>query len=65
MNSDQVQDNVLHKPEVVSSQFEVGICGVGPKDKTGKSEVSYWPGGNLSFVGRFCKKPKFMGINQL
>src|SRR5437868_9453448 len=32
-------------PEIVKDQFSGGVYGVGPADKTGKSLVTYWPGG--------------------
>src|SRR5438552_2262286 len=34
-------------PRSVKSHFESGVCGVGPAESTGKSRVSYCPGGNL------------------
>src|SRR5207244_12580400 len=33
-------------PSIVNVHSSSGVCGVGPADKTGKSSVRYWPGGN-------------------
>src|SRR3569623_2202649 len=41
-----------------------GVCGVGPADSTGKSRVSYWPGGRRAAdpeSGRRPRKPREMG----
>src|SRR5450432_1693282 len=37
-----------------SDQLEVGILGVGPAESTGKSRVSYCPGGRRSRVAGSC-----------
>src|SRR5262249_52327277 len=33
-------------PVIVKSHWSSGGCGVGPADRTGKSFVTYWPGGS-------------------
>ena len=32
-------------PAIVKLHASSGVCGVGPADSTGKSSVTYWPGG--------------------
>jgi hypothetical protein len=32
---------------IENDQLSSGVCGVGPADSTGKSVVTYWPGGTL------------------
>ena len=32
-------------PEMLNVHASSGVCGVGPADSTGKSRVTYWPGG--------------------
>src|SRR6266511_63086 len=32
-------------PRIVKLHASSGVCGVGPADSTGKSSVTYWPGG--------------------
>jgi hypothetical protein len=34
-----------------------GVCGVGPADRTGKSLVTYWPGGTRP-AGASCRRPR-------
>jgi hypothetical protein len=44
--SSQVQDFSVSPPCLIENvQFSVGVRGVGPADSTGKSWVTYWPGG--------------------
>jgi hypothetical protein len=38
-------------------QFSVDTCGVGPADKTGKSVVTYWPGGTRSGATSSRRRP--------
>lgn len=47
-------------PRTSNFQLLASILGVGPKDRTGKSLVSYCPGGNRSFFSRFGIKPWLM-----
>jgi hypothetical protein len=35
-----------------------GVCGVGPAERTGKSRVSYWPGGSRAAVSADCRLPR-------
>ena len=45
-NSSQLQRASSSPPsEIVKLQVSSGVCGVGPAESTGKSCVSYWPGG--------------------
>src|SRR5713226_361754 len=32
-------------PRISKLHDSIGLCGVGPADSTGKSRVTYWPGG--------------------
>jgi hypothetical protein len=43
-----------------SEKFQVAICvrGVGPAESTGKSRVSYWPGGSRCAVAADCRRPR-------
>jgi hypothetical protein len=34
------------------------VRGVGPAERTGKSRVSYWPGGSRSAVAADCLRPR-------
>src|SRR6266550_5029973 len=42
----------------VRSQTESGVRGVGPAERTGKSRVSYWPGGSLPAAPSGCRRPR-------
>ncbi len=44
-NSSQVQLFGSLPPWIENVQFDSGVCGVGPADRTGKSSVTSWPGG--------------------
>src|ERR671918_1700185 len=35
-------------PTMEKSHWSSGVCGVGPAERTGKSGVTYWPGGTRS-----------------
>src|SRR5665213_1357224 len=50
-------------PASVKLHVASGVCGVGPAESTGKSCVSYWPGGNLVApgAGRRPRKPREIG----
>src|SRR5690348_14821144 len=51
-------------PSIVKLHSSSGVCGVGPADRTGKSPVTYWPGGTRlgSATGRRLPlKPRLMG----
>src|SRR5215831_4962133 len=46
-NSSQVQPRgSSSSPAIEKSHSPGAVCGVGPADRTGKSAVTYWPGGN-------------------
>src|SRR5262249_38121560 len=40
------------------SQFASGVCGVGPAESTGKPRSRYCPGGILSLVSLFWRRPR-------
>jgi hypothetical protein len=44
-NSVQVQLAGDWPPSIENVQLVSAVCGVGPADRTGKSLVTYWPGG--------------------
>src|SRR4029453_16631745 len=45
-NSSQVQDTgASTAPRIGNVPSSSGVCGVGPAERTGKSSVTYWPGG--------------------
>src|SRR5271154_4932198 len=48
---------------MVNSHACSGVCGVGPAESTGKSWVTYWPGGTRagSTAGRRPRKPREIG----
>jgi hypothetical protein len=59
MNSSQVQRALLPSaPRRVKSQALSGVRGVGPAERTGKSRVSYWPGGSRPAVSADCRLPR-------
>ena len=39
-------------------QSASGVRGVGPAERTGKSWVTYWPGGTRPSVSGSCLRPK-------
>src|SRR5262249_52028410 len=45
-------------PRSVKSHTARAVRGVGPADSTGKSRVSYWPGGSRPAVGAGCRRPR-------
>src|SRR3954470_14585881 len=48
----------------VKSHLSTGLRGVGPAERTGKSRVSYWPGGSrdaASLLGRRPRNPREIG----
>src|SRR5215831_4788213 len=48
-NSSHVQDTESStSPSMVNVHRSSGVCGVGPAERTGKSVVTYWPGGTRS-----------------
>src|SRR3954463_9160300 len=52
-------------PRSVRSHADSGVCGVGPADNTGKSRVSYWPGGRRAAnpsAERRPRNPREIGV---
>src|SRR5262245_23268065 len=55
-------DFQFHRPRtsvpssIVNSHLSRGTRGVGPADRTGKSDVRYWPGG--SFASDALRRPE-------
>src|SRR3954470_23619079 len=52
-------------PRSVRSHADSGACGVGPADNTGKSRVSYWPGGRRAAnpsAGRRPRNPRAIRV---
>src|SRR5262245_50837116 len=45
-------------PRTVKSHLASGVRGVGPAESTGKSRVSYWPGGSRPAVADGCRRPR-------
>src|SRR4051812_12269087 len=45
-------------PRSTKSQLASGGRGVGPAESTGKSGVSYWPGGSRPAVDNGCRRPR-------
>src|ERR1700749_2039525 len=44
-------------PTIVKLHRSSGVCGVGPADRTGKSLVTYWPGGTREGSTRSRRRP--------
>src|SRR3954451_4720250 len=44
-------------PVIVRSQSSREVCGVGPAESTGKSSVTYWPGGTRSLGASSRSRP--------
>src|SRR4029077_10434567 len=61
-NSSQVQPRGWSRsPIVEKSHSRSGVCGVGPAERTGKSRVTYWPGGTRAgstFAARRPQNPR-------
>src|SRR2546422_2815448 len=45
-------------PRSTKSQVTSAVRGVGPAESTGKSRVSYWPGGSRAAVAPGCRRPR-------
>src|SRR3954464_8510122 len=45
-------------PVNVKSHFSTGLRGVGPAERTGKSRVSYWPGGSRDAASLLDRRPR-------
>src|SRR2546425_1608833 len=63
-NSSHVQLLVSRPPEIENVHFDSWVCGVGPADRTGKSLVTYCPGGTRSAgaASRLRRKPREIGL---
>src|SRR5690349_10718106 len=63
-NSSQVQLFVSRPPVMENDQPDSGVCGVGPADRTGKSRVTYCPGGTrpAGASSRLRWKPREIGL---
>src|ERR1043166_681947 len=44
-------------PWIVKLHHSSGWCGVGPAESTGKSSVTYWPGGTRDGSADSCRRP--------
>src|ERR687896_2317827 len=44
-------------PTTEKSHWSRGVCGVGPAERTGKSGVTYWPGGTRSLGTSSRRRP--------
>src|ERR687891_913079 len=44
-------------PTMEKSHWSSGVCGVGPAERTGKSGVTYWPGGTRSLGTSSRRRP--------
>src|SRR5438552_15021715 len=45
-------------PWIVKLHHSSGWCGVGPAESTGKSSVTYWPGGIRAGSAEACRRPR-------
>src|SRR5205823_2472327 len=63
-NFSQVQLTVSRPPAIENDQRDSGVRGVGPADRTGKSLVTYCPGGTRSAgaASRLRRKPREIGL---
>src|SRR5689334_9883237 len=63
-NSSHVQLFGSRPPEMENDHLDSGVCGVGPADRTGKSRVTYCPGGTRSAgaASRLRWKPRETGL---
>src|SRR6516225_724026 len=63
-NSSHVQLTGSRPPSIENVHLDSGVCGVGPADRTGKSLVTYCPGGTRSAgaASRLRRKPRETGL---
>src|SRR5581483_4998530 len=65
-NSSQLHDLCSSTaPRIVKLHHSRGWCGVGPAESTGKSSVTYWPGGTRAAslpARRLPRKPRETGV---
>src|SRR4026208_2058006 len=45
-------------PTIEKSHSSSDVCGVGPAERTGKSLVTYWPGGRRSGATPAARRPR-------
>src|SRR5690606_2027415 len=65
-NSSQVQATSMPSRSLtVNSQSSNGIRGVGPADRTGKSAVTYWPGGTRPSGPSSRRRPRKPRVTKL
>src|SRR4029079_593325 len=58
-NSSQVQlRGSSHSPRIEKSHSSTAVCGVGPAERTGKSAVTYWPGGRRAGSTSAGRRPR-------
>ena len=58
-NSSHVHDTGSSTfPPIVKLHASSGVCGVGPAERTGKSRVTYWPGGTRDASSTGCLRPR-------
>src|SRR5438309_11765483 len=59
LNSSQVHETGSSTaPWIVKLHDSSARCGVGPADNTGKSWVTYWPGGTRAASTDICRRPR-------
>src|SRR5215510_9576481 len=63
-NCSHVQLFGSRPPSIENVHLDSGVCGVGPADSTGKSAVTYWPGGTrpAGASTRLRWKPRETGL---
>src|SRR5262249_52178837 len=58
-NSSHVQRcGSLTSPTIEKSHSSSAVCGVGPAERTGKSRVTYWPGGTRVRSTSAARRPR-------
>src|SRR2546423_237545 len=58
-NSSQVQRRgSSNSPMIEKSHSSSEVCGVGPAERTGKSAVTYWPGGTRAGSTSAARRPR-------
>src|SRR6476659_3646011 len=58
-NSSQVQPRgSANSPMIEKSHSSSDVCGVGPAERTGKSRVTYWPGGRRAGSTSAARRPR-------
>src|SRR6187200_1876965 len=58
-NSSQAQRRGSRSsPTIEKSHSSTAVCGVGPAERTGKSRVTYWPGGTRAGSTSTARRPR-------